>query len=1081
MTSLPPQRGRQLPSRHAWIKWSTIALPLLCLLIFGTVIGTRLFDNATSADAASFASINGEVPSLVKTSTLVGATDTNQALSLSIALKLRNADNLKAYVDSMSHAKSLTAHQQLTQTELASGYAPEASSQQAVISYMEGYGFTVTDTSKLHLLIGFKGTVGDAENAFHIQINNYSEIKGKTFYAPSTDPSVPANLAAMIQSVVGLNNAAHLSHSPILKHASISTKGATTTNSDCSTTGGYTPSQLATAYNLNSFYTAGLHGEGQTVALYELDDYQQSDISNYTSCFGGGSVPIKKILVDGGPGQPGQGAIEVELDMELVLSAAPNLSALDVYEAPNQTVNDLLDLWQKIISDDSASVISTSWGACEQAFAPADLQTENYLFTVAAAQGQTVFAASGDSGTNDCGFAVPNANAFQAVDDPAAQPYVTGVGGTTLNLNGDNSYSSESVWNDGYDYYPNSSFVPAGGGGVSAMWGRPSWQTGPGVTSAKGREVPDVSLDADPNTGYAMYCTVAVAGCNGWFDIGGTSAAAPMWAAFMALTNEKTTQDHGFNIGFINAYLYQIDQNASGTSYSNDFHDITTGNNDGLDDGKNVYSATANYDMASGLGSYNAWNLANDLEKLAKSPTAPANTTWYLAEGSVGNSFIEFITILNPSSKAAADVSIQYLFPGKNPVTVPHVVNPSTRYTVTVNKDLNIPATASQVSVSAIVTSTNGTPVIVERPMYFNYIGVNSGTDVIGATNTTNTTFYFAQGDESQTSSDTSHEFISIMNPDKSATANVTATFYSNGNVVASQSTSVPPLQRGTIVPSYKGEAAIKVVSTSGVVVERPIYVTANIPTAGGKTTGAASVVGATSTGNDWLFAEGHVGTDFQENLVLANFSKSQVTATVKLEHTNNQVQTYTVQINGQSQATFNVNQAYNSCNTGSNPCSGDISAEVTEPTGSIVAERVMYFHFNGESGETDVVGQAGPASQTIYSFAEGNAIGSFHEYITLQNPTASVATVAIRLFFNGTVIEQVMNLPAYSRTTVDVNSLIDPIVKAYAPHDAEVSAVVQSFNAPIVVERPLYFTLSPGYPYANDTGATDVIGYTGN
>src|SRR5258708_6094650 len=509
-----------------------------------------------------------------------------------------------------------------------------------------------------------------------------------------------------------------------------------------------------------------------------------------------------------------------------------------------------MDIWERIISDDSASVISTSWGNCEQAFAPADLQTENYLFTVAAAQGQTVFAASGDLGTNDCGIGISSKQAFKAVDDPASQPYVTGVGGTTLRLNSDNSYNSETVWNNGYDpsYNPTSDLVFAGGGGVSNMWPQPSWQLGPGVNSGStGREVPDVSLAADPYTGYAVYCTVQ-ASCgrppNGWLGIGGTSAAAPMWAAFMALTNEKTMHDHGFNIGFINAYLYQIDQSAGGTSYSNDFHDVTSGSNDGLNDGQNVYSATANYYMAAGLGSYNAWNLANDLESLAKAPSSPANTTWYLAEGSAGNSFKEFITILNPSS-TATNVSIQYLFPGLPAQTKVHPVPAHTRSTVIVNDDLNIPVTAPQVSISAIVTSP--VPIVVERPMYFNYDKVNSGTDVVGATNTTNKTFYFAQGDESQTSADTSHEFISIMNPSSSQPANITATFYNSGNVVETETLSVPALQRGTIVPTYQGKAAIKVVSDIGVVVERPMYITANIPTAGGGTTGAPSALRGTN------------------------------------------------------------------------------------------------------------------------------------------------------------------------------------------------------------------------------------------
>src|SRR5579883_3670489 len=113
--------------------------------------------------------------------------------------------------------KSINAHHHLTQAQIAAAYAPLASSQQAVISYMQSYGFQVTSTGKLHLTIGFQGTVGDAENAFHIQINNYRSPKGQNFYAPASDPSVPVALARLIQNVAGLSNSVHFSHPPIRK------------------------------------------------------------------------------------------------------------------------------------------------------------------------------------------------------------------------------------------------------------------------------------------------------------------------------------------------------------------------------------------------------------------------------------------------------------------------------------------------------------------------------------------------------------------------------------------------------------------------------------------------------------------------------------------------------------------------------------------------------------------------------------------------------------------------------------------------------------------------------------------------
>ncbi|WP_244422142.1 S53 family peptidase [Ktedonobacter racemifer] len=549
-------------------------------------------------------------------------------------MRLRNADALKNYVDSMKRPKSLNANHYLTKSQVATAYAPLASSEQSIIDYLQSYGFHVTLTMSQHLVVGVQGTV--------------------------SDPMVPSSLAGLIQNVSGLDNAVTFTHPPITKH-SLSGQSTPNTQSSNAVTclnaqHPLLPSEVATAYNCNGFYSAGFKGEGQTIALVEFDDYNLSDIKAYTGCYGGGSVPINKHLVDGGTGSgPSRGAFEVEMDMELILGMAPHLAGLNVYEAPN-TEQGSNDMWAQIINNDAVPVISTSWSICEVDASNADLNFENGLFILAAAQGQTIFAASGDAGINACDPSSPNYGTI-SVNDPASQPYVTGVGGTTLTLTANNDYSSETVWhNDPQD---------ATGGGLSSIWSQPSWQQGPGVNNSYSnghREVPDVALNADwQYSGYLVYCTVAVS-CPGsypWWYGGGTSASAPLWAAMMALTNQKSLHDGGFNVGFINPLLYQT---ANGTSYSNDFHDVTTGNNDTIDStGK--YPATPNYDMTTGLGSFNAWNLGQDLAKLAVSQnprSTPAATKWYFAEGSVGGSFQEYLTILNSSAQNAT-VQVQYL------------------------------------------------------------------------------------------------------------------------------------------------------------------------------------------------------------------------------------------------------------------------------------------------------------------------------------------------------------------------------------------------------------------------------------
>ncbi len=1091
-------------------------IPLICFLLLGTFFVYHIspFGQTRSAQASTLVTLPGHVPGLEKSSTLQRPADPNTPIQVLVGYRLRNQQMLTSYVDSMSRSRSVTAHRYLTPAQIARAFAPSQGSQSAVIAYLQQAGFSITQTYKHQLAIGFKGTIGQAERAFHISINNYVTAGGRVFYAPGSDPSVPDTIAPYIQSITGLDNARQFTHPPVLSKTRVTASVAGARNVGClaaqpgPTYSYYIPSQVATAYNLTSLYSAGLRGEGQTVALLELDDYNASDITAYTSCYSGASVPITRILVNGGTGKPASSAaIEVELDMELVLSAAPKLASLRVYESANTAVG-YLAIWSQIVSD-ATPIVSTSWGSCESdAFAQAVYAQENTLFTVAAAQGQTIFAASGDTGSNDCRNTPPTT---PSVDDPASQPNVTGVGGTSLTIAANGTYVSEKVWNNSGN---------ASGGGQSTLWGMPTWQQNPttniagfssnvpcGATSGSFcREVPDVSLNADPAVGYPIYCTVAASGCSGaspWISVGGTSAAAPMWAALLALINEKSLANGGFNLGFLNPLLYSIDKNSGSTNYANDFHDVTTGNNYLTLDGKNEYPAGTNYDMATGLGSPNALALANDLISLSQaqlgSRNSPANTTWYFAEGSVGGSFNEYITLLNPDPTRTATVNITYLFQNKPAVIRQRLVTPGTRATVSANADLGISSTAAQVAISAIVQSVStisnptAVPIVAERPMYFNFYGIKSGTDVMGATNATNTLFYFAEGDTRQSNPTTNSTFITILNPSQTTSAKVTVTYYSNGAVAESDVLSVGPLQRGTAVPRLHQQFAVKVTSTTGIVVERPMYSYDNVGTAGGWTSGAASAVGATSlgtaAGSDWLFAEGYTGTrnDFQEYLVLANFTNTNVIADVKLEYTNGTVQTVPVTVNALSQYYFDVNNAF------SRPISGcscaptpSVSAEVYTTTPSIVAERLMYFHYGPQfiSGITDVVGEAGPSNHAVYSFAEGYTLGSFNEYLTLQNPTNTTETVAITLFADSTIEQVMLQLLPHSRTTVNINSFIVPLATAYPTNPIynayEVSMDVQVLNlsggpvGSVVAERPMYFN------YFGDPGGTDVIGYTG-
>jgi kumamolisin len=1102
-----------------------IAILLLVLVLCAGFLTAHLMQLLTHAARVGGPIVfHGTVSPLVAHSSLKGAADANQRISLAIGLRPRNLDALKNYVQDIERPGSINYHRFLTPAQVAGAFGPSSATYDALRQYLQASGFRITHTYSHHLLIAFTATISQVEQAFHVRINNYTAPGGHTFYANDRDPLLPASLVGSIQSITGLNNASHW-HRSSMSIGGIAGRGAdqsavgainrplrvSATNVSCPGHGnGYlTPDQTASAYNLNGLYNANYHGEGQTVALFELDSFVMSDLTTYASCYGHSHTPISAIFTGSNPISTDDGVVEVELDAELILSAAPQLGLLKIYEAANDFA-DYNAEWAQIIQD-APPIVSTSWGQCEETLGQDEALQEDVYFIVAAAQGQSIFAASGDDGSTGCASSDPSLATDLSPDDPAAQPYITGVGGTFLSLKNGTSYGSEITWNDSEQNLPlGSSGGGASGGGISQYWMSPLWQNAPGVhntfstgtpCNAPGslicREVPDVSLNADPLSGYVIYCSSTAAGCSstgGWYSVGGTSAAAPMWAAMLAMTNQMSLKTGGFNLGFLNPLLYQAASN--NVTYTGSFHDITIGTNDFKHVNNGDYPATPNYDLATGLGSYNAFALATNLVTLSKAATgqraSPTSTTWYFAEGSVGGGFQEYLTLQNPSPTLDATVSITYLFQSRAAVTITHTVAKSSRATINVNLDLNIKTTDKQEPISAIVKVTSGPGIVAERPMYFNFKGIQSGTDVIGAT-IPGTSYFFAEADTIATNSATYYTYITVLNPSSTQTATTTLTFYTGSCGQAGQPACVtqtvvtPPLHRGTGSPlgvPINHQMAIKVVSDQPVVVERPMYFKDVIPTAGGTTTGAASEVGATAPGIDWLFAEGYTGTNFQETMVLANFAATATTAHIKLEYSNGHTQTYNVAVPAFGQTYFDVKNAnahpIGTCDI--TPCqvTTTSSAEITSDA-PIVADRLMFFHYGSGkfSGGTDAVGEPGPASHSVYAFAEGYTANTFQEYLTLQNPTDTDETVAVTLFADTYVMQEQVLVKAHSRQTLSINALIVPIVQAnvnMGNNSYSVSMSVQAIGAgaKIVAERPMYFN------YYGDQGGTDVIGYTG-
>ncbi len=567
-------------------------------------------------------------------SRLLGALPSATTLPLSVALKPRDPAALAAYAAGVSTPGSPDYHRYLSVAQFSRRFAPSAAQIAAVEASLRAHRLQPGPVSANGLAIPVSATAATVEHSFSTSLQRFTLPHGRTVFANTQAPLIDQRVAGVVQGVVGLDSFSTpqpLSlpgSAPSTPHASqphVVTGGpqpCPTASGDAQVDGAYTADQIASAYGFSGLYGAGDEGAGQTIAVYELESNTRSDISAYQGCYGT-SEAVSYVQVDGGPGSPSGSdpGLESDLDIETAIGLAPK-ATVAVYQGPPGSVNAAgpYDTYNAMIGGTKGqslpNIISTSWGSCEQDLQGTTAQAENTLFQEAAAQGQTVLAAAGDDGSEDCYPKDLGASATLAVDDPGSQPYVTSVGGTSLSLS---PSRSEKVWNDADG---------AGGGGVSSLWPMPSYQSSApsslnvtgsnssacGASSGECREVPDVSSDADPLTGVLAYY-------NGkWMSVGGTSGAAPMWAALVGLANASSACG-GTPVGFANPGLYKL----AASDYAADFNDITVGNND-YTGSTGEYSAGPRYDMASGLGSPNATSLAAGLCPTQPPPPPPTVT-----------------------------------------------------------------------------------------------------------------------------------------------------------------------------------------------------------------------------------------------------------------------------------------------------------------------------------------------------------------------------------------------------------------------------------------------------------------------
>ena len=579
---------------------------------------------ALTANAPKIALAASPAPLLPARAVRLGAVAPASVISLDVALTVPDQGALTAFLAGQSDRTSPYFHDFLTPVQFGQRFGPSPSQVATVEAALRGAGLTPGAVGPNRLAIPVTASAQQVERAFGISLVRYrlAGAGGRIAYANSAAPKFAAAAAPLVAGVLGLNDLALSSDSLSSPTGPAQARPTTVTRpdvagpqacGDASATanqfGGYTANELASYYLMSPLYGLGDYGQGVRVALAEIGPNLPADITTYEKCYGI-KTAVKYLKVDGGAGT-GSGAPtpEAALDIEDVAGLAPR-AAIDVYQAPGSDKS-VYDMFNDIVKADKDKVVSASFGGCEALFKAQDPVYLTMVYTVmkeAAAQGQTVFASSGDSGSSSC---YPF-NKSGTPDDnfPASSPDVVAVGGTTILPSG-----GETTWNESSDQ------AGAGGGGVSIEWCMPAYQYKPAIsglisghskkntackTSNKGtyvREIPDVSADADPESGYTIYAA------GSWQVTGGTSAAAPLWAAIAALIDASpfcADYDSG-PAGVLPPGLYGMTSANHSYVYESvpeGLVDVTEGTNDYKPTGYagGLYPATKGFDMATGLG-----------------------------------------------------------------------------------------------------------------------------------------------------------------------------------------------------------------------------------------------------------------------------------------------------------------------------------------------------------------------------------------------------------------------------------------------------------------------------------------------
>ena len=634
---------------------------ILVLLVLVSAVGlggTLLFSEVGHADDS--ATLAGSHPREAETFRQLGEANPDQHLQMEVSFVLRDQKGLQALLAQLQTPKSPNYHKWLTRAEFVQRFGPSAEQVKAVSDWLASEGFIVTKSSTDG--VAFTGAAAQAQRTFAVRIAKFGD---GSVYANTSDPVIPKRFAGVIGAIRGMDNMLHAvatahrlpSRAPLQLAMAERTASSEAIGNPSSVVGaeaGFGPTDLRNFYDES--VGTGADGTGSCIDIIDDSDFLDSTAALFDSQFGLPTVNYTRILEGSNPGLTAD-QDESELDVQWAHAAAPGASIY--FYLGSDLVTDIT----AAVNDDLCGAISISYAFCglQSSFM---LNTMDPVFMRAAAQGQSVFIASGDQGSAGLALASDGitcmVNTTASVNEMSADPNVTSVGGTQfapVYINGvDQSYQTESVWNDG---------TGASGGGASQIFPKPSFQTGPGVPNDSARDVPDIALVASPRFPGAFWAHDANGNATIDCCIGGTSLGTPLWAGFTTVIGQMADN----RLGNLNQIIYPL----ANTQYATaGFHDITSGNN-----GYSVvpgFNAGTGYDQATGWGSIDFNLFANAVKNFVAinfSPTpirtatptptptpTPSSSITFVGTGPLADSgsAVTTVTVGLPSGIQAGDL-----------------------------------------------------------------------------------------------------------------------------------------------------------------------------------------------------------------------------------------------------------------------------------------------------------------------------------------------------------------------------------------------------------------------------------------